>query len=302
MKSNMTTMLRTVAGMVLLAGLGTVTTTRAQSVDYGALEQLFGEPVTTSVTGKPQKASDVPADLVILTQDDIRRSGADNIPDILRFVTGIDVRTYGFAHAEVGIRGYNQPLNPRLLVLVNGRQVYLDDYGYVAWNTIPVQLDEIRQIEVVKGPNSALYGFNAASGVINIITVDPIKDTNAVTVRTGAQNLAEASAVGTTHLGDNAAIRLSAVGFTAREFASPGLNPFDRADSLQPRNGTFNAEGGWQVLPNVRVTAEGGVVDSQTGLAEGEGTILAALPYQQCTVGHQRRYFDRPAGFGFLSQ
>ena len=277
MRFKVLAMLRSGAGIVLLAGLVGVTAARAQAVDYGALEQVFGEPITTSVTGKPQKASDVPADLVILTQDDIRRSGADNIPDILRFVTGLDVRTYGFADAEVAIRGYNQPLNPRLLVLVNGRQVYLDDYGYVAWNTIPVQLDEIRQIEVVKGPNSALYGFNAASGVINIITVDPLKDnTNAVTVRTGTQNLAEASVVGTAHINDDVAVRLSAGGLTAREFSSSGLNAFDRADRLQPRDGSFNAEGSWQAFPNVRVTAEGGVVDSQTGLAEFEGSYLAA--------------------------
>jgi outer membrane receptor for ferrienterochelin and colicins len=248
---------------------------RAQSVDYGALEQLFGEPITTSVTGKPQKASDVPADLVILTQDDIRRSGADNIPDILRFVTGIDVRSYGLTDSEVGIRGYNQPLNPRLLVMVNGRQVYLDDYGYVAWSTIPVQLDEIRQIEVVKGPNSALFGFNAASGVINIITLDPLKDnTNAVTVRTGTQNLVSASVVGTAHLSETAGIRLSAGGFAARDFSGRGLNAFDSADRPRPKNGAFNLEGSWQILPTVQIIAEAGMVDSRTGLKEIQGSYV----------------------------
>ena len=252
-----------------------VAAARAQTVDYGALEQLFGEPITTSVTGKPQKASDAPADLVILTQDDIRRSGADNIPDILRFVTGLDVRTYGIMDSEVAIRGYNQPLNPRLLVMVNGRQVYLDDYGYVPWSTIPVQLDEIRQIEIVKGPNSALFGFNAASGVINIITVDPIKDnTNALTVRTGTQGLAEASVVGTAHFSDVAGVRLSAGGFSVRDFAPRGLNAFDSADRPRPQNGAFNLEGSWQVRPNIQITAEGGVVDSHTGVAEIEGSYL----------------------------
>jgi iron complex outermembrane receptor protein len=60
-----------------------------------------------------------------------------------------------------------------LLVLLNGQQVYLDDLGRTQWYTLPVELDEIRQIEIVKGPNTALFGFNAASGVINIITYDP---------------------------------------------------------------------------------------------------------------------------------
>jgi iron complex outermembrane receptor protein len=96
-------------------------------------------------------------------QDDIRRSGALSISDVLQFIPGVDVRHYGLADAEVGIRGYNEPYNSRLLVLVNGRQVYSDDYGHVNWASLPVQLSEIRQIEVIKGPNSALYGFNAVA-------------------------------------------------------------------------------------------------------------------------------------------
>ena len=110
----------------------TVMNARAQSVDHGALEQLFGEPVTTSATGKPQKVSEVPANMEIITQEDIRRSGADNIPDILQFITGMDVRRFGFGETSVAVRGLNRAMNARLLVLVNGRQVYQDDYGYVA--------------------------------------------------------------------------------------------------------------------------------------------------------------------------
>ena len=111
--------------------------TLAQTLDYGTLEQLFHEPVTASATGKPQRASDAPVNMEIVTQDDIRRSGATSIPGVLQFVTGVDVRQYGIADAEVGIRGYNQPYNPRLLVLVNGRQVYSDDYGHVTWPNDP---------------------------------------------------------------------------------------------------------------------------------------------------------------------
>ena len=61
----------------------------------------------------------------IITQDEIRRSGATSIPDVLQFVQGVDVRRNGLASADVGIRGYNRPFNPLVLVLVNGRQVYL---------------------------------------------------------------------------------------------------------------------------------------------------------------------------------
>src|SRR5471032_1700683 len=82
------------AAAMALAGLWPIPA-NAQSMDYGSLEKLFGEAVTTSATGSPQRASDVPANMEIITADDIRRSGADNIPDILQFVAGVDVRRYG---------------------------------------------------------------------------------------------------------------------------------------------------------------------------------------------------------------
>lgn len=80
---------------------------RAQTMDYGSLEDLFGEPVTTSVTGSPQRASDVPASMTIITQEEIRRSGARDIPGILRHVPGIDVLQWSNDDADVAVRGYN---------------------------------------------------------------------------------------------------------------------------------------------------------------------------------------------------
>jgi iron complex outermembrane receptor protein len=229
----------------------------AQSMDYGALEQLFGEPVTTSATGSPQRASDVPANMEIITADAIRRSGADNIPDILQFTTGVDVRRYGFATAEISVRGYNQQASPRLLVLINGRQVYLDDYGRTAWQVLPVQISEIRQIEIVRGPNSALFGFNAVGGVINIITYDAgLDSTNTISIRAGTQDYAGGSAVMTLHDGDTAGLRLSAGGFRANEFSTSslpaGLGPYNHA----PYQFAFSADGDVRLAPNVILTAE----------------------------------------------
>jgi outer membrane receptor for ferrienterochelin and colicins len=236
----------------------------AQAIDYGSLEQLFGESVTTSATGSPQRATEVPANMEIITADEIRRSGADNIPDILQFIAGVDVRRYGFAQAEVSVRGYNQQFSPRLLVLINGRQVYLDDYGHTAWQSLPVQLDEIRQIEVVKGPNSALFGFNAVGGVINIITYDPLLDsTNAVTVRGGTQAYASGSAVMTLHADDKAGLRLSLGGFRAKEFSTsslpPALNPYYQS----PYQFSFSGDGRLKLSPNVELTLEGTVANAR---------------------------------------
>ena len=258
--------------LVLLAMPRISPPAHAQSVDYGALEQLFGEPVTTSVTGKPQRAADAPANVEIITQDDIRRSGATTIPDVLRFVTGVDVREYGLANAEVGIRGYNQVADPHLMVLVDGRQVYMVDYGRIAWATIPVQLDEIRQIEVIKGPNSALYGFNAVSGVINIITYDPLHDpVNVATARAGNLDYLGGSAVGTGRIGDTAGLRVSIGGFESHDFPSGPLGPDDSESRHPPSTGTFNATGRWQVASGTQLFADASVGNTRIAQLEPSG-------------------------------
>jgi len=197
------------AGAAGLA-LACATAASAQSIDYGSLEQMFNEPVTTSATGSPQRSTDAPVDMTIISASDIQRSGATDLPTILSRVAGVDVLNWSAGTTDVGIRGYNQAYSPRLLVLVNGRQVYLDHYGYTAWSTIPVQLDEIRQIEVVRGPNSALFGFNAVGGVVNIITYNPkFDDADTLTVRGGSNGYAGGSLVATGKLGEKAWARLS---------------------------------------------------------------------------------------------
>jgi iron complex outermembrane receptor protein len=214
---------------------------------------MLREPITTSVTGQPQRASEAPGDVTIITQDDIRRSGADNIPDILQFVPGINIRRYSFSDAQISIRGYDTPSNPRLLVMVDGREVYLDDYGYVAWNALPVQLGEIRQIEIIRGPNSALFGFNAASGVINIVTFDPLFDhVESATVRGGTQSYGSGEAVATIHFGTTAGLRISAGGLTSTGFPQAGSH-------VLPNTASFNVDGRWQVAPHILLSASGGM-------------------------------------------
>lgn len=208
--------------LALGAALGTADPVTAQAVRYGDLEDMFGEPVTMSATGKPQRATDVPVAMEIVTADEIRRSGATNIPDILRQFAGVDVQSWSPTAADVGVRGYNQPYSPRLLVLLNGRQLYLDHYATTAWATIPVELAEIRQIEVVKGPNAALFGFNAVSGVINIITTNPLYEkVNNVTARLGTQTHRDLSVVTTVKPAETVGVRLSAGGLRSDDFDTP---------------------------------------------------------------------------------
>ncbi|HKJ73866.1 MAG TPA: TonB-dependent receptor plug domain-containing protein, partial [Alphaproteobacteria bacterium] len=191
-------------------GLSGVPGAMAQSMDYGALEEIFREPVTTSVTGSPQRASDVPATMEIVTQAEIRRSGAKDIPGVLKHVAGVDILRWTADSVDVSVRGYNEAFSSRLLVLINGRQVYADHFGYTPWSLLPVELGAIRQIEVVKGPNSALFGFNAVGGVINIVTYNPLHDDGArVAVTGGTQDHLQGSGVATLKLGDIGGVMIS---------------------------------------------------------------------------------------------
>jgi outer membrane receptor for ferrienterochelin and colicins len=209
-------------GILLLTFFMGAGSARAQTLDYAAAKEIFGEDVTASVTGSPQRASDAPADFEIVTADEIRRSGAHDIPGVLSHVTGVDVLQWANDSADVAIHGYNQAYSPRTLVLIDGRQVYADYYGYTPWSALPVELSAIRQIEVVKGPNSALFGFNAVGGVINIITYDPLRDgVNTATLSAGTQGLVQASAVGTFKLGADTGVRVQIGGRRDDDFSTP---------------------------------------------------------------------------------
>jgi iron complex outermembrane receptor protein len=208
---------------------------QAQSMDYGAIEQLFGEPATTSATGSPQRATDVPANLTILTRDDIRRSGARDIPGVLRHVGGVDVLEWGNDNYDVSARGYNQAYSARTLVLVDGRQVYVDSFGFTPWSALPVELGAIRQIEVVKGPNAALFGFNAVAGVINIITDNPRYDNHdSAVLRVGSQNLVDGSGAVRFGLGQDVFVRLSGGYRSDKPFGTANPLPIDGAP--RPKN------------------------------------------------------------------
>ncbi|PSB68574.1 hypothetical protein C7B61_00095 [filamentous cyanobacterium CCP1] len=166
------------------------------ATDYEGLQKLYGEPVTTSVTGKPMRVNDAPANIVIISHEEIQNSGALDIPELLRRVAGLQVRRSYIGGVDVGIRSEASSYSNEILTLIDGRQIYADFYGVTFWNNLPIQLSEIQQIEIVKGPNSSLFGFNAAAGVINIITKNPAFDasrTNNIELSGGSQGYGEAS-------------------------------------------------------------------------------------------------------------
>ncbi len=126
-----------------------------------------------SVSKRTQKAADALLPVIVIDEEEIRLSGASNIPDLLRRVAGVGVLSISASDHNVSIRGFNQDVSRTILVMIDGRSVYIDFYGMVLWDTFPVTMEEIKRIELVKGPGSSIYGGDAFNGVINIITKSP---------------------------------------------------------------------------------------------------------------------------------
>ncbi|MCY1020346.1 TonB-dependent receptor domain-containing protein [Pyxidicoccus sp. MSG2] len=142
----------------------------AAAADEGAVP--YEERVVTA-SRRAQSSLEAPNATTVITAEDIRLSGATNLPDLLRRVPGADVMSLGVGSANVSLRGFNQRIANKVLVLVDGRTEYQDFLGLTLWSSIPIGLEEIERIEVIRGPGSALYGANAMLGVINIITQAP---------------------------------------------------------------------------------------------------------------------------------
>jgi iron complex outermembrane receptor protein len=134
-----------------------------------SIEDLMNVKVT-SASKKEQTLSRVAAAMFVIAQKDIQQSGATNIPDLLRMVPGLDVAEIDSNTWAISARGFNEEFSNKLMVMVDGRSVYTQTFGGVFWNVLDVPLEDIEQIEVIRGPGGSIWGANAVNGVINIIT------------------------------------------------------------------------------------------------------------------------------------
>ena len=123
-----------------------------------------------SASRKPQHLADVPASMHVITAEDIRSSGARNLPEALRLVPGMDVAQLSSSRWAVSTRGFTGRYANKLLVLIDGRSIYSPMFSGVLWEAERVPLDSIDRIEVLHGPAGSIWGSNAVNGVINIIT------------------------------------------------------------------------------------------------------------------------------------
>lgn len=134
-----------------------------------SLEELLNVEVT-SVSKSSQKRTEAAAAIYVLTAEDIRRSGARSLPDLLRLVPGLNVAQLTTNTWSVTARGFGGRFANKLLVLIDGRSIYTPLFSGVYWEAHDVVLEDIDRIEVIRGPGGSLWGANAVNGVINVVT------------------------------------------------------------------------------------------------------------------------------------
>jgi iron complex outermembrane receptor protein len=158
-----------------------------QNLNKLSLEELGNVEVTT-VSKEPEQVWQTPAAIYVITQEDIRRSGATSIPEILRLAPGVEVARIDSDHWAVGVRGFGGEFSKSLLVLIDGRSVYSPLFAGVYWQVQDTLLEDVDRIEVIRGPGGTIWGANAVNGIINIITKNT-KDTHGTLSPWGGGNI-----------------------------------------------------------------------------------------------------------------
>jgi iron complex outermembrane receptor protein len=157
--------------------------TASSDISEASLDELMNYKIT-SVSRNEQPYFTAAAAVHVITQEDIRRSGATTIAEALRMAPGLDVARIDSSRWAISSRGFNDFFANKLLVLMDGRSVYTPLFSGVFWDVQDTALQDIERIEVIRGPGATLWGANAVNGVINIITKNS-KDTQGGYIEAG---------------------------------------------------------------------------------------------------------------------
>jgi iron complex outermembrane receptor protein len=236
-----------------------------QPKDYdlsqASLEDLMNIQVT-SVSKKEQALSKTGAAIFVITQEDIRRSGATNIPDLLRLAPGVDVAQIDANRWAISIRGFSDQHANKVLVLIDGRSVYSPSFSGVFWDMVNVPLENIERIEVIRGPGGTVWGANAVNGVINIIT----KSANAtqgvlVSAGTGSQDRADSLVQYGGQIGQDGSYRVFGRYFDIANSVFPSGQ--QAADGWQGGHAGFRSD--WTLSPRDSLTVQGDFLQADGG-------------------------------------
>jgi iron complex outermembrane receptor protein len=252
--------------VAMFTGLCALTQAQESGQDLSLLrlEDLMNIQVT-SVSKKQQTISQAAAAISVITQEDIQRSGATNIPDLLRMVPGLDVAQINANTWAISARGFNSQFANKLLVLIDGRAVYTPLLGGVSWETLDVPVEDIDRIEVILGPGGTIWGANAVNGVINVITKKTADTLGGVlTTGGGTQNQEFGTARFGAKIGDKTTFRLFTKYLNDSHFPDPS--------GLDGRDGWHLLHGGFRA--DTRLSAQDAVTVEGDLYAGSEGATI----------------------------
>lgn len=194
---------------LLFAALGALPVSAAQATE----DLFFSElPIVATVSRLPQRLADASASVTVIDRDMIKGSGARDLNDVFRLVPGFQTYPNNTDAARVTYHGLtDEDFSPRVQVLIDGRSQYSPLFrNGVNWATLPVALEDIERIEVVRGSNAVSYGSNAFLGVINIITVDPaLARGTSISTNIGNQGVRDLTLRHGGHLGETGDYRIT---------------------------------------------------------------------------------------------
>ncbi|MBX3586401.1 MAG: TonB-dependent receptor [Ramlibacter sp.] len=259
-----------------------------------SLEQL-GNIQVTSVSRRVQPLLQAPASVFVITAEDIRRSGARSLPEVLRLAPNLHVARTSAAQWSISARGFNNGIGNKLLVLVDGRTVYSPLFSGVFWDAQDLMLEDVDQIEVISGPGATLWGANAVNGVINV-TTRPARDTQGSLLALGAGD--GGSQVSARHggkLGDDAHYRVYAMNLNRH--ATSRANGTAFTDATRKKQLGWRAEWGraGQGLTLQGDAYEGGSLPGTVEAPRLSGAHLLARWSRKAADGsgwHLQGYYD----------
>ena len=250
------------------------------------------DSAVTSVGKKVQRASETAAAIFVITPDDIRRSGVTSIADALRLAPGLQVARVSSNRWAISARGFNGAFSNKLLVLIDGREVYSPSFGGVYWDVQDTPLEDIERIEVIRGPGASLWGANAVNGVINIIT-RAAQETQGGSLRAGGGSLEQ--------------------GYGSLRYGGRlGNDTYGRVYAKGTRRGSFDLRGGgnaddrWSMVQTgFRIDRDGGTGKTlllEGGAYESDYRQLVLHPTSVAPYNIYTQQPSRASGFNLLGR
>ncbi|MFN3545591.1 MAG: TonB-dependent receptor plug domain-containing protein [Thiobacillus sp.] len=280
------TVIRTVSACVAMWGvLAGAAEAQPALTEVDFLDEL---PVVLSASRLSQPVSEAPAAVTIIDQDMIRASGFRDIPDLLRLVPGFSVAYTRDNTWAAGYHGLADAYSRRFQVLVDGRSIYSPHYGAVNWTDLPLAVDDIERIEVVRGPDAAVYGANAFAAIINIITQAAAQVPGEfVSVQAGThamRGLTVRHGAGSDPLSYRLTVSAQHRDRFDRDVVAPPGSGIAGGQYLEANQTYFvNGRMDWQLAPDTNVMAQAGFAlgDGRSGVLGNEDPRLALEPTRQ---------------------